>query len=227
MPLNTDIRSVPTWLRWSGAFFTFVGALSLIVGGILPWARFSLLGTEIGIPGALQWGSVTIVIGLLVLYLTGLRRRLPLLVMLLGLVAVCIGVWAQEETGKQVRRQLLALENRLAPVNARLAEVTLPPIEPFGPGLGRSQDYRGPGPLWTILGGTGLALGGTLSFVGGRLGRSCRKCGVAWRTGRIVLFCPSCGTPTGRTDTCVQCRAPLERGDRHCASCGTPTSTVC
>lgn len=221
MAPKIDFRSVLIWLGWAGAVLTFGGALSLIVGGILPWARFQILGTEIGIPGAVEWGAVTIVVGLLVLSVTGLRRRLPLLVMVLGLVGLVIGMRAQEETGKHVRGRLLAVENSIAPVNARLAQVALPPIEPFGPGLGRSGDYLGPGPLWTVVGGACLALGGTLSFTGERLGRSCRRCGVLWRTGRTVLFCPSCGTSTGRTDACIRCLSSLESGDRFCASCGT------
>jgi hypothetical protein len=222
---TNDFRGVPTWLRWAGMLFTIGGALSLIVGGILPWARFQILGTNINIPGAVEWGAVTIVLGLLVLSVNGLRRRLPLLVMVLGFVALGIGVRAQEETGKQVRGRLLALENSLAPVNARLAQVALPPIEPFGPGLGRSRDYLGPGPLWTIVGGVGLALGGTLSFTGGRLSRSCRSCGVLWRTGRVILFCPSCGASTVKTDLCTGCKSPLEGKDRFCASCGTSAGT--
>ncbi len=217
---------MPPWLRGAGTALTFGGALSLILGAILPWARFQILGTEVGIPGAAEWGAVTLIVGLLVLSVTGLRRRMPLLVMVLGFVALSIGMRARDETGKQVRSRLLAVENSLAPVNARLAQVTLPPIEPFGPGLGRSQDYLGPGPFWTVLGGVGLALGGTLCFTGGRLGRSCRSCGVLWRTGRAVLFCPACGTGTGKTDLCVVCKSPLESRDRFCASCGTATAPV-
>lgn len=221
MSFVTDIRSGSNWLRWTGAALTLGGALASIAGGILPWARFTLLGMVVGIPGALEWGAVTTGIGLLVLSVNGLRRRLPLLVMILGLVGFGIGLQAQKETGRLMRGRLLSLENSLAPVNARLAQVTLPPIEPFGPGIGRSGDYLGPGPLWTIWGGAALALGGTLSFTGGRLGRSCGYCGCLWKTGRVVRFCPSCGKPTQKTDLCIQCRSPLEGKDRFCAACGT------
>jgi hypothetical protein len=221
MTQRTDYRSVATWLGWTGAALTFGGALSLIAGGVLPWARFQLLGMEIGIPGVMEWGAVTIVVGLLVLSASGLRRRLPLLVMVLGLAAMSIGMRAQEETGRNLRGRLLALENAIAPVNARLAQVALPPIELFGPGLGRSGDYQGPGSLWTVIGGACLALGGTLSFVGGRLGRSCLSCGTLWRTGRVVLFCPSCGTSAGGPRLCALCKSPIETKDRFCVSCGT------
>ena len=221
MSLKKEIRSGTAWLRWIGAAFTFAGALALVVGGILPWARFTLLGMEVGIPGVLEWGAVTMGIGLLVLSVQGLRRRLPLLVLVLGFAGLGIGMQAQKEAGKVLRGRLLALENGLAPVNARLAQVTLPPIEPFGPSIGRSRDYLGPGPAWTIWGGVGLALGGTLGFVGGRLGRSCRSCGFTWRSGRIVHFCPSCGTSTGNDILCTRCQSPLEGRDRFCVSCGS------
>jgi hypothetical protein len=222
--MTTELRNGPAWVRGTGTGLTFAGALALIIGGILPWARFQLLGAEIGIPGAVEWGAVTIVLGLLVLSVTVIRRRLPLLVMAMGFVALGIGLRAQGETGRQVRGRMLSVENIIAPVNARLAQVALPPIEPFGPGLGRQQDYVGPGPLWTALGGAGLALGGTLGFVGGRLSRSCGSCGALWRTGRPVLFCPSCGTPATRIAICARCLTPREAGDRFCVACGTPAT---
>src|SRR5688572_28182886 len=120
MLLKAEHRSRPLWLQWIGTVLTFAGALFLIVGGVLPWARFRLLGTEISIPGVVEWGAVTIVVGILVLSAAGLRRRLPLFVMLLGFMSFIIGIRAHEETGKLVRGRMLGLENRLAPVNARL-----------------------------------------------------------------------------------------------------------
>ena len=218
-------RRGSNWLRWIGVGLMSAGALLLIVGGILPWAKFHVFGSEIGIPGLTDWGAVTVVIGVLVLSVRLLHRRMPLLVMVLGLAVMFIALQAQKEIGLKVRGRMLLLENAIAPVNARLAQAALPPLEPFGSGIGRAQDYQGPGPTWTFAGGVGLALGGTLAFTGGRLGRSCRRCGALWRTGRLVLFCPSCGTSTGRADICRQCRSPLEKRDHHCVSCGTPAAS--
>ncbi len=219
-----ELRRGSNWLRWVGVGLMFAGALLLIVGGILPWAKFHIFGSEVSIPGLTDWGAVTVVIGVLVLSMRVLHRRMPLLVMVLGLVGMFIALQAQKEMGLKVRGRMLLLENAIAPVNARLAQAALSPLEPFGPSIGRAQDYQGPGPTWTFAGGVGLALGGALAFSGGRLGRSCRSCGTLWRTGRLVLFCPSCGMSTGRANICRQCRSPLENRDRYCVSCGTGTA---
>ncbi|MBC8101107.1 MAG: zinc ribbon domain-containing protein [Cytophagales bacterium] len=208
-----------------GTFLTFGGAFALVVGGVLPWMRFSLFGIAVGVPGVTGWGAATATIGLLTLSASLLRRRAPLLVSVLGMVALIVGQRAQQETGPGFLKRLLAFENAIAPVNARLAQVALPPIEPFGAGIGRSRDYLGPGPLWTVVGGATLAIGAALTFAGGRLGRSCGHCGALWRTGRSVRFCPACGTDAGGPVLCLQCRTPLESGDGFCAVCGIPSGT--
>ena len=81
--------------------------------------------------------------------------------------------------GKSVARQVLQIQLALAPVNEKLAQVTLPPIEPFA-SLGPADSYTGSGGSWVIGGGTALTFGGALIFAGGRVGRTCAHCRALW-----------------------------------------------
>ncbi len=209
-------------LWWAGLVLGVTGSVAIAVGAVLPWTRLTVLGVDVALPGVAGLGALSLCCGVLALFW---GRRLPLLGVLLGLVALGIGAHAQQETGRAVKGRLLALQQALAPVNDKLTRVGLPPIEPFA--WGRPwREFVGPGPLWTFSGGALLAVGSAALFAGARLQRSCPHCGAHWSPARAapVAFCPACGKPAGPRVSCPACRAPVLPGDRFCAACGGPLS---
>jgi hypothetical protein len=193
-----------------------------VVGGVLPWAQFAVFGIPLALPGLLTWGALTAGAGLLALTSA---RRVPLAGVALGLAAMVGGGVAQQAVGRGVVQTLLRVERALAPVNARLAEATLPPVEPFR-SIRPARDYVGAGPTWTLWGGAALALGSACRFAGGRLRRTCASCGATWEVDRAddVIFCPRCGTQAAPVTGCRACHAPLRKGDRFCWRCGSDAS---
>lgn len=218
-PEQLPRRRGPVWLRSVGNILSILSALGLILSSLLPWAQFTFFGNEVRFPGVIGWGMLTLLIGVLTLA-AGWLRRLPLLMVLLGLLSILAALQAERDAGKAVRRRILETRMMMAPVNARLEQITLPPVEPFGPGIRPARDYVGPGPLYAAIAGSMLALGATLTFVGGRMGRSCGVCGALWREGRAVFFCPACGVSAGKSHLCPVCHNPREPGDHFCVRCG-------
>jgi len=210
-------------LRGSAAALTVVGALSVLIGAVLPWAHFTLLGVAVGVPGILSIaGCVTAAFGLIAL--AGPFWRWPLVGVALGVTSLCIGGYAVSDAGRSVIGHLLAANNALAPINARLAQVGQPPIEPFGGAIGPRRSYAGPGPLWVFWGGGAVALGSAMRFAIARLDRTCYSCGLLWQADREVSFCPRCGTLLDDLPHCRSCGQTLEPGDRFCTHCGTTTA---
>ena len=205
-------------LRGAGIAASVAGALTVAAGSVLPWARFSVFGVEITQPGVLGLGALSLS-GAILALMWG--RRFPLLGVLLGLFALGVGAHADRETGREVKGRILHLQFALAPVNDKLMRVGLPPIEPFP--LGRPwKDFVGPGPTWTFRGGALLALGSAAIFTGGRLLRSCARCGARWSPARAatIVFCPVRGERSGPLRSCPACDASIEPKDRFCAACG-------
>ncbi len=210
-----------------GVVSVLSGAAGLIVAAALPWATVTLLGTPIAIPGiVLVWGGVTATIGVLCVAQFGVLRRFAYLGVALGVTAAIIGVRAERETGAATVRYLLDIQRRLAPVNARLAEATLPPIEPFGAAIKARRDYVGAGIGYTIWAGGVVAAGSVLLVAGERLRRTCGYCRRAWsaRRGENISFCTNCGNRPASDPLCAGCAAPLLRDERFCPVCGTGTS---
>ncbi|MBC8140178.1 MAG: zinc ribbon domain-containing protein [Armatimonadetes bacterium] len=203
------------------------GAAGLVIAAALPWATVTLLNTPLAIPGlALGWGGVTAGIGVICVAQFGILRRFAYLGIALGVAAAYIGVRAERETGESVVRYLLNVQRRLAPVNARLAEVTLPPIEPFGAAIKTRRDYVGAGVGYTIWAGGVVAAGSVLLVAGERLRRTCGYCRRAWsaKRGETVSFCTNCGKQPASVPLCAGCATPLLRGEKFCPVCGTGTS---
>jgi len=212
-------------LRGIAAALTGAGALIVLIGAVLPWAHFTLLGVAVAVPGILSIaGCVTAALGLIAL--AGTFWRWPLVGVLLGVTALGIGGYAVSEAGRGVIGHLLAANNALAPVNARLAQAGLPAIEPFGGSIGPRRSYVGPGPLWVFWGGGAVALGSAMRFAIARLDRTCSACGQLWQADREVGFCPLCGTLQDDQNHCRSCGQPLAPGDRFCTRCGTSAAPV-
>lgn len=203
----------------AGALAGVAGALAIAVGGVLPWARLTVFGTTFGVPGVFGLGALTLSAALLAL---PLGRRFPLLAALCGLLALSLGLHAQRETGKALRKRTLALESALWPVNDRLMRAGLPPVEPFPPGQ-RRADLIGPGPAWTLWGGAALALGGMTRFAALRLACRCSRCKRTWSAARQdrVTFCPACGERVGPFVRCPSCAEPVAPNDAFCGVCRT------
>ena len=212
-------RTLLRRLSWAGLVLGGAGSIAVAVGAVLPWARFTVLGVDVALPGIAGWGALSLSGALLALFCL---RRLPLLAVLLGLLAAGMGAHAQKETGRALKGRLLGLQQALAPVNDKLLRVGLPPVEPFA--IGRPwREFVGPGPVWTFWGGAALALGGAALFAGMRLARTCPGCGALWSPERAgsIAFCPACGGRAGSAVTsCPACHAAAELDDRFCASCG-------
>lgn len=204
-----------------GIGFTLVilGSGAVIWGSLLPWLTVKVFDVAIVVPGVVGLGAATAAIGLLTLTRS---RSYPPITLLLGLLCLFIGNAAPIVIGRQVARQVLEIKQRLSPINERLEQVNLPPIEPFTGGV-ISQNYVGSGPLWTFWGGAMLVAGATLQFAGNRLRRTCAACGQYWHPGRDISFCSHCGAVASDLLRCKRCLEPLEKEDQFCVHCGTST----
>ena len=221
-PNPSPYRVAGTLLQILGGAATLAGGAALVVASALPWAKFTAFGAHIEVPGVLGVGSLTASLGLLLLAGFGTVRRFPLLGVLLGVAAWQTGVYAERETGKLIVRYLLAVNVRLAPVNARLAEVNLPPVEPFGGAIGAWRDHMGIGITYTEQAGQVAALGSVALLAGGIARRTCRFCHRTWRAkrGDNPHFCPNCGGTAHAVPLCPRCASETERGERFCPNCG-------
>lgn len=206
-------------LQFLGRSIGIVGAGIVAIGGAMPWVLLTVFDIPLSLPGIVQWWGMATV-GLAVLALTW-SRNFPWLWLALGLLCMLAGQEAQRTVGREVISFKLRVSRALAPTNDKLAQVALPPIEPF-PAIGRAQDHLGPGPIWTIWGGVGLMLGGGFQLLGGRLRRTCGTCRTVWSGKRDEpMYCPNCGTVTSTDPHCISCHRRLERNDHFCPTCGT------
>lgn len=210
-----------------GIALVLAGAVGLVVAAALPWATLTVLNTPVALPGvAVGLGAITAAIGVICIAQFGILRRFAYLGVALGLLAAYIGVRAEAETGKVIVQQLLAVQRRLAPVNARLAEVSMPPIEPFGSAIGSRRDHVGVGIGYTAWAGAVVATGSVLLLAGERLRRTCGNCSRAWnaKRGETPAHCPRCGNKNTDETLCHRCNTPLLRGETFCVTCGAGTS---
>jgi hypothetical protein len=203
-----------------GEAIGLAGGITLGVGACLPWATFALFGWPVLLPGLFFGGAITAGVGLAGLALV---RRAPLLAVVCGLAGFALSVTAADRVGAAVVGGILRIERSLSPVNSRLAQIGLPPIDP-APGIGPRRDYVGPGILWSVLGGEALTLGAGLRLAAGRRSRACTDCGFVWpeRRARVIHFCPRCGHAAGPASAlvCPSCHQLRERRDLYCATCG-------
>jgi hypothetical protein len=199
-----------------GFVFLLGGSGMILWGSLLPWLTLKVFGLPVLLPGVVGLGSVTAVLGLSALTRT---RPFPLMNLLLGLICTVVGIQAQQVIGRTTARQILTVQQQLAPINAHLEQVNLPPIEPFSDSV-IARNYVGPGPTWVVWGGIALATAGLLQFAGSRLERTCAYCHTFWRAGREIYFCPRCGKAARIASRCERCFTPLQRHDRFCTNCG-------
>jgi len=218
MVLPRDRRVLGKALLWLGLCLSGLGALITLGGSVAPWVLFSVFGVPLAAPGLLFAGAWSALAGVLAL---SRLRRTPLLVAACGVVALLAGTVGGKEAPRVVAKQLLSLRLRLAPVNARLEQVSLAPIEPFGE-LTRNRDITGPGPAWVVCGGGLLLLGGLATFFGDRWQRACPQCQEIWSDTRLpeMLHCPGCGFKRTDSRQCSRCFQVALATDKHCTHCG-------
>ena len=195
-----------------GVFLGVLGALTVLVGAALPWARFTIFGLEVSLPGGL-WPRGAACVGLAVVAALSLRR-LPYIAAVLALGCVITAWQARTQAPRDVIQRTLEIKQTLAPINDKLARITVPPIEPFG-GVGRRSDYMGIGSTITLIGGVLLLAG-----VGLRLSpERCRSCRASWRSA-THRFCPACGVARISRPHCGRCGEPLNKLFKFCPQCG-------
>ena len=215
-------------LSWIGALLGSFGAALATVGALLPWAHFTVFGGEIALPGVL-WSAGAATAFLASLALIALAR-LPALSAVLGIVCFFTVALGKSVPPREVVRRQLELRRTLAPVNARLEQAMLAPVEPFGAGVGRADDHAGIGGTVALWGAALLTLGGAARFAGLREIRRCSGCRTLWPASRLggLRFCPACGVASFPGPHCGGCGEPLATGDRFCARCGrlTPEETL-
>jgi ssDNA-binding Zn-finger/Zn-ribbon topoisomerase 1 len=220
---RNHIRTGGKVLRGIGWLLGIVGAVGLIVAATLPWAQLTILQNNIPIPGVVAGvGVITAAIGLLILAQFGIWRRFPLLGVLLGIVAWAIGAWAQEQSGIRVRKFLLETQIKLSPINRRLMEIGLPPIEPTGSGIQSRRAYTGIGTVYTAWAGAGVTTASALLFIAEYMLRTCPHCRRVWsaKRGENIHFCPACGGDVTKDPICPHCAAPALHGEKFCVDCG-------
>ena len=213
---QADRRKLGTWLWHGGRLLGGGGALGVLAGSVAPWVQFSLFGIPLAAPGMLfagAWSAAAGLVGLSAL------RRAPFVAAMTGLLALGIGMSQGKVAVQSVSRQILSLRMRLMPVNARLEQIRLSPIEPFGE---VSRAEPGPGPSWVVLGGAALLLAGIATAFGERWRRSCPQCRLIWSDERLatLLHCPGCGLHRTSARQCQTCWHVAEKSDKHCAHCG-------
>lgn len=215
-PKQQDRRKLGAWLWHGGRLLGSGGALGVLAGSVAPWVQLSLFGVPLAAPGVLFAGAWSAAMGMIGL---ASLRRAPLVAALAGVVALGVGVSQGQVAVKSVSRQILSLRMRLMPVNARLEQVRLSPIEPFGE---VSKAEPGPGPKWVVLGGALLTLGGIAATLGERWRRSCPQCRLVWSDERLstLLHCPGCGLRRTSARQCQTCWHVAQRSDTHCSTCG-------
>ncbi|MGC4046060.1 MAG: hypothetical protein QM758_19895 [Armatimonas sp.] len=195
-----------------GVFMGVLGALLVLVGAALPWARFTVFGLEVSLPGGL-WPRGAACVGLAVVAALSLRR-LPYLAAALA-VACLITAWqARTQAPREVIRRTLEIQQALNPINDKLARITVPPIDPFG-GIGSSRDHAGVGSTITLIGGVLLLGGAALRLMPER----CRSCRTPWRSAAF-RFCPTCGIARTTGPHCGRCGEPMQKRDSFCTQCG-------
>jgi hypothetical protein len=197
----------------------FLSVGIVLYGGIIPWVRLAIFGTPIEVPGVVLGGAATITLAFFTLTFA---RKLPFLRLVLGVLIIAVALYAQKTLGEVVVRQMLGIQRSLSDVNGRLAQVTLPPIEPFSSVQAR-REHLGPGPFWTMMGGAGIVLC-TLAEIAVAL-RFCPHCHARWKPTRTILFCPQCGKRPEIVHACPQCGAECEKNDQFCAGCGRGLSS--
>lgn len=216
-------------LRGVGFLTGILSAVGLIVAAALPWAQLTVLQAPIKIPGVVTGvGSITAAIGVLVLAQFGIWRRFPLLGILFGAVACYIGMRAEAESGIIVRKYLLETQYRLLPINRRLTQVGLPPIEPTGSGIASRREYTGIGTTYTAWAGVGVITGSLFLCAAEFMLRTCPNCRRIWNSkrGEDVIFCPACGYTVTPEPICPHCAAAVLRGEKYCATCGEKLPTA-
>ena len=186
----------------------------ILYGSCISWVRFAVFNTKIEVPGVILGGAATIT---LAFFSLTVARKIPILRLILGILIIAIALYSQKTLGEVIVRQMLGIEQSLFEVNSRLAQVTLPAIEPFGR-IGVRQDHLGPGPLWTLWGGIILSLFTVAELTLSR--RYCPHCKANWALSRNIVFCPQCGKRPEAQNACPQCGKAIERGDKFCTSCG-------
>ena len=211
-----DRRTLGLWLWQGGRLLGGGGALVVLAGSVAPWVLFSLFGVPLAAPGVVfagAWSAAAGWAGMAAL------RRAPLLAAIAGIIALGIGMSSGKTAVRSVSKQILSLRLRLSPINARLEQIHLAPIEPFGD---VAKAEPGPGPGWVILGGALLALGGASATLGERWRRCCPQCRMFWPDERLasLLHCPGCGLKRTNARQCTRCWHVAHGKDTHCATCG-------
>lgn len=217
--MKRDRRKVGFGLYWFGLLTGSAGALVTLIGSVAPWVQFSVFGVPLAGPGILFAGVWSALSGTLAFRTLA---RLPLLAAGCGLIAITVGNLGGKQAPRQVTQQMLSLRLRLAPINTRLEQVNLAPIEPFGQ-LSRSQDLSGPGPRWVVLGGALTLLGALAVALGNRWRRSCPQCRALWPESRLaeLLHCPGCGFKRTDARQCPRCFQIALKTDKNCTRCGS------
>ena len=206
-------------LRWLGLSVGVFGGAAALIGAVLPWAMVTAFGVPLSLPGVLTWGAVSglfALIGLLTL------RSAPLVACLAGAFCVVLSFSLRDTAAREMQARVIRVERAIAPLNERMAQIALSPIEPFS-GIGPAARYRGPGPLWCLWGGAGLMAGAGIAFAGENLRRRCVSCGFLASAHRALRYCPNCGAQCIALPLCPHCHAPLDKRDRFCGACGGAT----
>jgi hypothetical protein len=198
----------------------FAGGVAIVGGALWPWVQFPVLGVVLRVPGvAFAGGAAAAAVGAIIL--SGAARRWPAIGAACGLAALAIGTFLGPTAVRSVYGRILDVDQGLAPLNGRLAQVNLPTIEPFGDAFGLRSQIAGAGAEVVAIGGAAAAAGGGVAVVFDLLARTCGGCGLRWPARRHVTFCPRCGEaadPSRRR--CPRCARFLRRGDRYCVDCG-------
>jgi Double zinc ribbon len=217
-----SIRSAQV-IRFAVRALTLAAGALLIVGVLRPWAFVPLGGFRLPLYGALGWGGLAGVAGLILL----LHPR-PAPGTLLGIAAgaAYLAYTIPLQLLDHARATTHAIDSWLDPMNQlldrfhieglHLTEWSLPAAHAMGPGATLT--------LWgaaLAAAAAGLSpLSRTLTPPGSGLHRACPACAVPLSPHRELRFCPACGASLTALPFCRVCRALAEPGDRFCGCCG-------
>jgi hypothetical protein len=209
--------------RQLGRLLTLAAGALLVVGALRPWAFIPLGGLHLPLYGALGWGGLAGVAGLILLV-----HPRPAPGALLGVAAgsAYLAITVPLQLLARARATTGAVDGWLDPLNQLLDRFHIEGLHLTDWSLPAAHAF-GPGAALTLWGAALATAAGALSLVALRIDPSrlahpgaCPACASPLSARRDLRFCPACGAGLAAVPVCRACRAPAEPGDRFCGGCG-------
>jgi hypothetical protein len=202
---------------------TLSAGVLLVSGALRPWAFVPLGGLRFPLYGALGWGGLAGVAGLMLLLHP---RPSPALLLAIAAGAAYLGHVIPLQMIARARATTGTIDTWFDPLNRLLDQFHIEGFHLSEWGLSAARAV-GPGAALTLW-GAGLSAAAalltlfTLLVDPSRRSRphTCPTCAARLSRRRQPHFCPACGAALVPVPVCVACHTPAEPDDRYCIRCG-------